>query len=68
MYNVFMSSASKNARCDTYYCCFSVCSKLKRDSMLNELPDDDTATDLVLQQKEEEIRKMQDMLNHMQVF
>jgi hypothetical protein len=36
--------------------------------MLNELPDDDTATDLVLQQKEEEIRKMQDMLNHMQVF
>ena len=36
--------------------------------MLNELPDDDTATDLELQQKEEEIRKMQDMLNHMQVF
>lgn len=42
------------------------CSKLKRDSMLVELPDDDRATDLILQQKEEEIRKMQDMLAQMQ--
>lgn len=41
-------------------------SKLKRDSMLVELPDDDNAADLILQQKEEEIRKMQDMLVQMQ--
>lgn len=43
-------------------------SKLKRDSMLNELPEDEAAADLMLQQKEEEIRKMQDMLNQMQVI
>nr|CAH0110164.1 unnamed protein product [Daphnia galeata] len=41
-------------------------SKLKRDSMLVELPDDENAADLILQQKEEEIRKMQDMLTKMQ--
>ena len=34
--------------------------------MLVELPDDDNAADLILQQKEEEIRKMQDMLVQMQ--
>ncbi len=34
--------------------------------MLVELPDDENAADLILQQKEEEIRKMQDMLAHMQ--
>ena len=36
--------------------------------MLNELPEDEAAADLMLQQKEEEIRKMQDMLNQMQVI
>lgn len=34
--------------------------------MLIELPEDDNAADLILQQKEEEIRKMQDMLTKMQ--
>ena len=34
--------------------------------MLVELPDDENAADLVLQQKEEEIRTMQEMLVHMQ--
>lgn len=34
--------------------------------MLVELPDDENAADLMLQQKDEEIRKMQDMLSQMQ--
>jgi hypothetical protein len=34
--------------------------------MLVELPDDDNAADLILQQKEDEIRKMQDLLSKMQ--
>lgn len=49
-----------------YFFLFYFFSKLKRDSMLVELPDDDNAADLILQQKEDEIRKMQDLLSKMQ--
>ena len=40
-------------------------SKLKRDSMLADIPSEDVATDLI-KQKEEEIRKMQEKLVLMQ--
>ena len=43
------------------------CSKLKRDSILDQADDESsTAADLLLQQKEEEIRRMQEMLTQMQ--